>query len=124
LTENDSSFPSFNWAPHRGHKKILLVGGTGHGKSTFINSLHNYFGSKSLDEIEVVIPTKYLQPRTRGQQHTELGGSATQSQTQDCTEYRFTKPGARDTSITFIDTPGLADTRGLGQVYCTVYLFE
>jgi GTP-binding protein EngB required for normal cell division len=110
----DTGVPRFDWGPRRGHKKILIVGGTGHGKSTFINSLHNYFGNCSMDDIEVVIPTAHLRPRGVAK-HSEAGGSGSESQTQACTEYKFESPLSRNTSITFIDTPGLGDTRGANQ---------
>eukprot|EP01036_Dinobryon_divergens_P040171 gene40171-53083_t len=94
-----------------GHKKILIIGGAGHGKSTFINSLHNYFNKKTLYEMEAVIPTKYLQPIEDSPCDTENPNpmNSTDSVTQRCTEYTFTKPFSRNTSVTFIDTPGLTD---------------
>ncbi|CAG8671244.1 10121_t:CDS:2, partial [Racocetra fulgida] len=39
--------------------KILLLGGTGTGKSTIINMVTNYFLGGTLDQPKVVIPTKY-----------------------------------------------------------------
>eukprot|EP01041_Mallomonas_annulata_P013176 gene13176-27866_t len=101
----------FDWKGKNGHKKILVIGGAGHGKSTFINSVHNYFNKKSLSEMEVVIPTKYLQPIEDSPCDTENPNpmNSTDSVTQRCTEYTFLKPFSRNASITFIDTPGLTD---------------
>eukprot|EP01041_Mallomonas_annulata_P006122 gene6122-12394_t len=101
----------FDWKGKNGHKKILIIGGAGHGKSTFINSLHNYFNKKTLYEMEAVIPTKYLQPIEDSPCDTENPNpmNSTDSVTQRCTEYTFTKPFSRNTSVTFIDTPGLTD---------------
>eukprot|EP01041_Mallomonas_annulata_P009914 gene9914-20614_t len=101
----------FNWKGKSGHIKILIIGGAGHGKSTFINSLHNYFYKKTLSEMEAVIPTKYLQPIEDSPCPTENSNPmrSTDSVTQRCTEYTFTRPYSRNTSVTFIDTPGLTD---------------
>eukprot|EP01041_Mallomonas_annulata_P006123 gene6123-12398_t len=101
----------FDWKGKNGHKKILIIGGASHGKSNFINALHNYFNKKFLSEMEVVIPTKYLQSIEDSPCGTENPNpmNSTDSVTQRCTEYTFTKPFSRNTSITFIDTPGLTD---------------
>eukprot|EP01041_Mallomonas_annulata_P010241 gene10241-21359_t len=104
----------FDWEGRSGHKKIIIVGGSGHGKSTFINALFNYFNNNKLSKIEALIRTEYLAP-VHGVRDTERLGNTTESVTQGCTPYTFYKPGSRDTSITFIDTPGLADTRGSAQ---------
>eukprot|EP01041_Mallomonas_annulata_P013158 gene13158-27833_t len=85
--------------------------GAGHGKSTFINSVHSYFNKKTLYEMEAVIPTKHLQSIEDSPCGTENLNpmNSTDSVTQGCTEYTFLKPFSRNTSITFIDTPGLTD---------------
>lgn len=63
--------------------------------------------------MEAVIPTRYL---TTTLKHSEADPNATtESMTQKCTEYGFVCPTNSNTSVTFIDTPGLADTRGLSQ---------
>jgi flagellar biosynthesis GTPase FlhF len=39
--------------------KILLLGGTGTGKSTIINTMANYFLGGTLENLKVIIPSKY-----------------------------------------------------------------
>jgi hypothetical protein len=106
----DIGVPCFDWGPRRGHKKILIVGGTGHGKSTFINSLHNYFNNCTMDQIEVVIPTAHLRPCGKAN-HSEAGGSGSESQTQACTNYKFTSPINSNTPGSRSSTPLVWETR-------------
>jgi predicted GTPase len=113
--EGHTNGMKFDWANVKGHKKVIVLGGSGHGKSTFINSLHNYFKNLPIEKMEVVIRTPFLNAVNSAPKDTEMDfHDSTSSKTQYCTEYRFPSPDNRS-SITFVDTPGLADTRGVSQ---------
>eukprot|EP00735_Rhodelphis_limneticus_P007607 TRINITY_DN20184_c0_g1::TRINITY_DN20184_c0_g1_i1::g.30328::m.30328 TRINITY_DN20184_c0_g1::TRINITY_DN20184_c0_g1_i1::g.30328 ORF type:complete len:237 (+),score=41.11,AIG1/PF04548.11/1.2e-11,MMR_HSR1/PF01926.18/1.2e-11,Dynamin_N/PF00350.18/0.12,Dynamin_N/PF00350.18/0.0021,DUF258/PF03193.11/6.8e-06,IIGP/PF05049.8/8.7e-06,G-alpha/PF00503.15/0.0033,G-alpha/PF00503.15/4.2,Septin/PF00735.13/2.8e-05,GTP_EFTU/PF00009.22/3.4e-05,FtsK_SpoIIIE/PF01580.13/0.00011,FeoB_N/PF02421.13/0.39,FeoB_N/PF02421.13/0.6 len=91
---------------------ILVLGETGCGKSTFINTLTNYFRGGSLKNLKIAIKTKFLDP-TEEWNHSENDASdRTKSQTNACHTYSFSFEG---TKYNIIDTPGLSDTRGTGQ---------
>ncbi|NP_001124091.1 uncharacterized protein LOC100170780 [Danio rerio] len=82
------------------NKIILLVGETGTGKTTLINSLVNYIlGVKFEDE-------------TWNEITEEEGGDQTESQTSEITMYEVF-PEESAISLTIIDTPCYGDTRGL-----------
>ncbi|CUA72719.1 hypothetical protein RSOLAG22IIIB_10254 [Rhizoctonia solani] len=79
---------------------ILLVGETGSGKTSFVSLLLSLLQGKGPFELE--------------EQHcvdAESGLDKTQSQTTDAKPYTFTTPDGVKFQI--IDTPGLADTRGM-----------
>eukprot|EP00597_Dinobryon_sp_UTEXLB2267_P006761 CAMPEP_0170091362 /NCGR_PEP_ID=MMETSP0019_2-20121128/24992_1 /TAXON_ID=98059 /ORGANISM="Dinobryon sp., Strain UTEXLB2267" /LENGTH=634 /DNA_ID=CAMNT_0010311241 /DNA_START=25 /DNA_END=1929 /DNA_ORIENTATION=- len=103
------------WEGKTGHKKVIVVGGSGHGKSTFINSMHNFFTGGNIDNLSVVIPTKFMTAVGKAGNHSESHLDSKHSQTQRCHEYTFMNPANIGVSITFVDTPGLADTRGAAQ---------
>jgi hypothetical protein len=102
--------------PVNGKKKVIVIGGTGSGKSTFINTLTNYFRGGTLDDMKVVIPTAtHASTESDAASHTESKRTnVSQSQTQDCSSYRFKNPKST-LEFEFIDTPGIGDTRGLKQ---------
>ncbi|CAF3820606.1 unnamed protein product [Rotaria sp. Silwood1] len=95
-----------------GSAKILIIGETGSGKSTFINYLTNYFKNGDLKKLKVAIKTKF-RAATEGYSHNETNtADTTKSQTTACTSYKFSRNGV---NYTFLDTPGLGDTRGAAQ---------
>ncbi|KAK2915683.1 hypothetical protein QQF64_023859 [Cirrhinus molitorella] len=82
------------------NKIVLLVGETGVGKTTIINTMLNYLmGVKFEDEIWYEI--------TEGG-----GGDQSESQTSEITMYEIFLV-KNPISLTIIDTPGYGDTRGL-----------
>lgn len=97
--------------------KVLVIGETGSGKSTFINYLTNYFRSGSLQNIKVAIPSKFRPTITEQFSHCENNlRDTTQSKTDMCNQYIFVdtaSPAQRQ--YLFLDTPGLSDTRGAEQ---------
>uniref|UniRef100_A0A672PHT6 AAA+ ATPase domain-containing protein n=1 Tax=Sinocyclocheilus grahami TaxID=75366 RepID=A0A672PHT6_SINGR len=89
--EKDTSKPN---------KIVLLVGETGVGKTTLINSMVNYLlGVKFEDEIWYEITE-------------EAARDQSESQTSEITMYEVF-PEENPISLTIIDTPGYGDTRGL-----------
>ncbi|EPE05478.1 aaa atpase domain containing protein [Ophiostoma piceae UAMH 11346] len=110
---------------------ILILGETGVGKSTFINSLVNYLAYETLDEakhadeLSWVIPCSFsiqTMDRSRpngaikerkvqvGGRDDEKDGSSGDSATQKTAVYPV---NVGDKTIRLIDTPGIGDTRGL-----------
>ncbi|XP_067308221.1 uncharacterized protein [Pseudorasbora parva] len=82
------------------NKIVLLVGETGVGKTTIINTMVNYLmGVKFEDELWYEITE-------------EAARDQSQSQTSEITMYEVC-PVKSPISLTIIDTPGYGDTRGL-----------
>ncbi|GBB99715.1 hypothetical protein RclHR1_03600011 [Rhizophagus clarus] len=98
--------------------KILLLGGTGTGKSTIINMMANYFLGGTLENPKVVIPTKNFEVtehefiRKNSEAKIE---DVTKSQTTKCCSYEFKHPENPYCDFIFIDTPGMSDTNGMEQ---------
>lgn len=104
---------------------LLLLGETGVGKSTFINSFGNYMkyqtvGAAQKGGLLQVVPTKFtvVDDRSNEIKAVKVGLDPNetfvegQSQTQFCKTYLFSKGG---NIIRLIDTPGIGDTRGIDQ---------
>ena len=88
-------------------KVLLLVGGTGSGKTTWINGLFNYIhGMEWTDEYRV----KLIEEMTPGGKHNQAF-----SQTKEVMPYTiYRSPWFKvPFSITVIDTPGFGDTQGI-----------
>ncbi|CAF2505528.1 unnamed protein product [Rotaria sp. Silwood2] len=97
--------------------KVLVIGETGSGKSTFINYLTNYFRGGSLQNIKVAIPSKFHPTITEQFSHCENNiRDTTQSKTDMCNQYIFVDTASpAQKQYIFLDTPGLSDTRGAEQ---------
>ncbi|CAG9771299.1 unnamed protein product [Ceutorhynchus assimilis] len=105
---------------------ILLIGGTGAGKSTFINSIFNYLQSEDFEKaknrfVNVLIRANFpvtdkngvrhnidIGPADDANENLDVGASATQG----VKTYSFKIRGG-NTLVRLIDTPGMGDTRGI-----------
>ena len=105
---------------------ILIMGETGAGKSTWINGFANYLHFKTLKEAQsgetlCLVPIAFtLTDDDFNQRDVKLGSDDENEEIekdQSCTQflktYRFTCKESK-AIIRLIDTPGLGDTRGIG----------
>ena len=90
-------------------KKVLLIGESGSGKSTLINMLGNYFLGGSLNDppasMHIFVPTSNLSSTTDIVHNERNTADSTTSKTSAVQKYNWK-------SVSFIDTPGFADTNG------------
>ncbi|KAK7588387.1 hypothetical protein V3481_007413 [Fusarium oxysporum f. sp. vasinfectum] len=109
---------------------VLILGETGVGKSTFINSFVNYMLFKNLDDalqvpgLNYAVPCSFPVPNMVngdwGEREVRVGNpndrehfsDKGQSATQSCVTYIFHMNGM---TFRLIDTPGIGDTRGVDQ---------
>ncbi|CAG9310698.1 unnamed protein product [Blepharisma stoltei] len=92
----------------------LIVGETGSGKSTFINSITNFFRDGTLKNKKIAIPNQFYPQTEHDFNQSENGQNQKASLTNDCNRYDF-EDAMSASQFTFIDTPGLSDTRGVEQ---------
>merc|ERR1712048_251033 len=86
------------------NRTIMVVGATGTGKTTLLNSMMNYLWGVEYDyPYRFKLAKEYVK-----------GGGQSESQTDDVTAY-FLDPPELGYQLTLIDTPGYGDTRGLSQ---------
>lgn len=105
---------------------ILIMGETGVGKSTLINAVANYYSYEDLQMAEnsepiCFIPSKFVITDENLEEETisvgadkNENGDAGQSATQSAQAYVFPLKN-ENAFLRIIDTPGIADTRGLVQ---------
>ena len=110
------SMPADDARPLNKPYKALVLGQTGSGKSTLLNMICNYFRGGTLQNLKILIPTKfYLKPTEKDSVSSEADvKNISVAQTQVCNAYNFTHPQTGKI-FQFIDSPGLADTRGAKQ---------
>eukprot|EP00834_Sanchytrium_tribonematis_P004263 NODE_200_length_13167_cov_0.338537.p1 type:complete len:873 gc:universal NODE_200_length_13167_cov_0.338537:11183-8565(-) len=112
--------------------KLMVIGTSRAGKSTFINSIQNYLSFETLEDavncpgkVNCVIPTVFeargsdkIKAQFREQQ-SEFNSKMIASNTKDCTTYEFTIPDMDNPDSKFVielvDTPGINDTEGKEQ---------
>ncbi|QKD61950.2 uncharacterized protein FOBCDRAFT_148152 [Fusarium oxysporum Fo47] len=100
---NSALFASLQGCKPTAQYNILILGETGVGKSTFINSFINYIMYDSLDEAML---------RVGKESDVEKESKGGISATQNTVTYEFIVDGK---IIRLIDTPGIGDTRGIDQ---------
>ncbi|KAI4901334.1 hypothetical protein NFI96_020767, partial [Prochilodus magdalenae] len=99
----DSKFRKWTFGQEDGNLQnntVLMVGETGTGKTTLINTMVNYFlGVKFEDKVWFEITEEEKRDQT-------------ETQTSEITVYEIISE-ERLSSLTIIDTPGIGDTRGM-----------
>jgi hypothetical protein len=92
----------------------LLLGMTGAGKSTLITYLANYILGGTPDNPHVPIATKH-RAKTGGSAYSTESNASDQSQSQTLQPQQYIVG-----NLVLVDTPGLADTRGITQDYANI----
>lgn len=109
------------------HLNVLILGETGVGKSTWINSIANYLQFRTFQEatqnraenLISLIPSKFkaMDPSTDIMMEIKIGtpdenekNTPGTSATQYPKEYQFV---VNNTTVNLIDTPGIGDTKGI-----------
>uniref|UniRef100_A0AC34RDH8 G domain-containing protein n=1 Tax=Panagrolaimus sp. JU765 TaxID=591449 RepID=A0AC34RDH8_9BILA len=102
---------------------VLVLGPSGVGKSTWINSISNYFKHKTFEDAlkrnpECVIPTSFQIGDDNFQLHTVRVGIPNENENLTLAQSTTQKPQVyvfrhKDFVINFIDVPGIGDTHGI-----------
>ena len=112
--------------PKQKHLKLLLLGKSGAGKTTFLNSCASFLAKAKYEDPRVCAITQTIVLKKGKKEpfpvklecnipvfmnkQTEQGGSSAKSQTAKPNIYDFQLPSM---NVTLIDTPGLGDTNGI-----------
>uniref|UniRef100_A0A914X5Q2 DOMON domain-containing protein n=1 Tax=Plectus sambesii TaxID=2011161 RepID=A0A914X5Q2_9BILA len=97
-----------------GEKVMLLVGGTGSGKSTFVNALANY-----LYEVDFSDPFRFQLITAKDEEEEAGTTEAGKSKTKIISAYELNNTRLRY-RLTIVDTPGFGDTEGIERDKTTV----
>jgi len=116
----------YSWKRAIKETNILIMGETGVGKSTWINAIANYFAFPTLEhaidanDVKVCIPCSFSFTSQTGNRQTISVGAESKNEVQEAGQSATQMPRAYRFDIgkqliTLLDTPGLADVRGIEQ---------
>ncbi|XP_051729651.1 uncharacterized protein LOC127501611 [Ctenopharyngodon idella] len=112
INGNDRKLRQWTYGRRDGKKQnkvILMVGETGAGETTIINTMINYLLGVKFEDQEFYQITEETEEEKEQQEQEHEGQS--QSQTSEITIYEVVVE-EKPTSLTIIDTPGYANTEG------------